>query len=116
MNEKLNVCINDKVSIYSLLQSDQLDTNQQSMDIGEKMKQRALNSYGVQEDFLSNLELVSNDKQESDLRYLWHWFDCKFNRFSSNVPGVLLSQANYGMVTPLERFYHGHYLVANHIS
>jgi hypothetical protein len=49
------------------------------MDIGEKMKIRALKSYGVQEDFLNNLEMISNEnKQENDLRYLWHWFDCKY--------------------------------------
>ncbi len=78
INEKLNVCSNEKVSIYSLFQSEQLDAPQQTMDIGEKMKIRALKSYGVQEDFLKNLEMLSNEnKQENDLRYLWHWFDCK---------------------------------------
>ena len=47
------------------------------MDIGEKMKQRALKSYGVQ-DFLLNIDLLSSDKSESDVKYLWHWFDCMF--------------------------------------
>ena len=58
MNEKLNICTNEKVTIYSLLQSENAHVNQHSMDIGEKMKIRALKSYGVQEDFLYNLELI----------------------------------------------------------
>jgi len=46
------------------------------MDIGEKMKQRALKNYGVQ-DFLLNIPLLSSDKSDNDVKYLWQWFDCK---------------------------------------
>lgn len=45
------------------------------MDIGEKMKQRALKNYGVQ-DFLLNIPLLS-DKSDNDVKYFWQWLDCK---------------------------------------
>ncbi len=46
------------------------------VDIGEIIKQRALKSYGVQ-DFLLNINLLSDDKSEMDVKYLWTWFDSK---------------------------------------
>ena len=67
MNDKINIAISDKISTVNVADSE--------MDIGEKMKQRALKSYGVQ-DFLLNIDLLSSDKSESDVKYLWHWFDC----------------------------------------
>ena len=76
MNEKLNVCVNDKVSVFNLIHSNENEMTQ-GMDIGEKMKIRAIKSYGVHEDFSLNLNLIKNDnKQENDLIYLWKWFDC----------------------------------------
>lgn len=48
----------------------QIDT-----DIGIKMKQRAIKSYGVQ-DFLLNINLLTRDDSENDVEYLWRWFDC----------------------------------------
>jgi hypothetical protein len=47
---------------------------QNEMDIGVKMKQRAIKSYGVQ-DFLLNINLLSSDDSENDVKYLWNWFD-----------------------------------------
>lgn len=48
---------------------------QNEIDIGLKMKQRAIKSYGVQ-DFLLNINLLSSDDSENDVKYLWNWFDC----------------------------------------
>lgn len=47
---------------------------QNEMDIGFKMKHRAMKSYGVQ-DFLLNINLLSSDDSENDVKYLWNWFD-----------------------------------------
>ena len=52
-----------------------LKTTEVEMDIGEKMKQRALKNYGVQ-DFLLNVPLLA-EKGENDVKYLWQWLDCK---------------------------------------
>ena len=52
------------------------------MDIGEKMKQRAIKNYGVQ-DFLLNIDLLSSDKSDNDVKYLWQWFDCIYKDFLS---------------------------------
>jgi hypothetical protein len=68
MNDKLNIALNDKIVNLSLFSDEK--------DIGEKMKTRALNLYGVQ-NFLDNIKFVSDDKSEEDLRYLWNWFHCK---------------------------------------
>ena len=59
-----------------MLRLDKIQT-ETDVDIGDRMKMRALNSYGVQ-DFLLNFNLISNDRSENDLRYLWTWFDRKF--------------------------------------
>lgn len=69
VNDELNIGINDKVLVNKI----QADID---VDIGDRMKKRALNSYGV-EDFLTNLNLVSNDRSENDLRYMWTWFQRK---------------------------------------
>ena len=69
MNDKLNVCMNDKVLTLDMIQNDS------DIDIGVKMKYRALKSYGVQ-DYLLNINLISDEKNENDLKYLWSWFDC----------------------------------------
>lgn len=45
-------------------------------DIGERMKQRALNAYGVG-NFLKNINLLSSDGSENDVKYLWYWLDCE---------------------------------------
>ena len=68
MNDKLNIALNNKIVNLSLFSDEK--------DIGEKMKTRALNLYGVQ-NFLDNIKFVSDDKSEEDLRYLWNWFHCK---------------------------------------
>ena len=68
-NEKINIASNDRVSIWNI-------KNENDLDIGEKMKQRAIKNYGVQ-DFLLNIDLLSADKSDNDLKYLWQWFDCK---------------------------------------
>ena len=60
--------MNDKVLVLDMLQNDS------DIDIGEKMKMRALNSYGVV-DFQTNESLISNDRNETDLKYLWQWFN-----------------------------------------
>ena len=58
-NDKINIAINDKVSILNI-------KNDSEMDIGEKMKQRAIKNYGVQ-DFLLNIDLLSSDKSDNDV-------------------------------------------------
>lgn len=63
--------MSDKVSVLDVNKS-----NDDVLDIGEKMKQRALNSYGVG-DFMKNIELLSSDGSENDVKYLWYWLDCK---------------------------------------
>ena len=68
MNDKLNIGMNDKI-----LRLDQIQ-NETEIDISEKMKQRALANYGVQ-DFLINMNLISDDRNEADLKYLWNWFN-----------------------------------------
>lgn len=70
INDKLNIAMNDKI-----LRLDQAQ-NENEIDIGEKMKARASKNYGVQ-NFLSNIDLISKDRSEADLRYLWTWFDSK---------------------------------------
>lgn len=85
MNDQLNIAFKDKVTIYN-------QGNSFGVDIGDKMKRRALKSYGAQ-GFLQNIEiidatispptfesigqesgqLVEND--ESDVKYLWQWCD-----------------------------------------
>lgn len=50
------------------------------LDIGEKIKQRVIKNYGVQ-DFLLNVDLLSQDKSENDVKYLWEWLDCKLSNF-----------------------------------
>jgi hypothetical protein len=82
MNDKFNIAMNDKVIILDTFQ------NENDIDIGVKMKRRALKSYGVQ-DFLHNIELISNDPSEVDLKYLWTWFDREFNP-SSFYPNILI--------------------------
>jgi len=79
INENLNVCVNDKVLVSNLSRLD-------NKDIGEKMKMRALKSYGVNENFLSNLEMISNEDYESDLKYLWQWFDLSNKIYDKAVP------------------------------
>lgn len=69
VSDELNIGINDKVMVNKI----QADVE---IDVGDRMKTRALNSYGV-EDFLTNLNLVSNDRSENDLRYMWTWFQRK---------------------------------------
>lgn len=69
VSDELNIGINDKVMVNKI----QADVE---IDVGDRMKTRALNSYGV-EDFLTNLNLVSNDRSENDLRYMWNWFQRK---------------------------------------
>jgi WD repeat-containing protein mio len=64
-NDCLNIVTNDKVSMFNI------KNEEDDLDIGEKMKYRAVNSYGVQ-DFLLNIELLS-EKNENDVRYLWQW-------------------------------------------
>ena len=49
--------------------------NDQTLQIDERMKERAINNYGVQE-FLSNAEIIKNEnKDELDVVYLWQWLD-----------------------------------------
>ena len=78
-NENLNVAIKDKISILKTTTNEGAE-----MDIGEKMKQRAIKNYGVQ-DFLLNIPLLTSDKSDNDVKYLWQWFDCKIfdNLFST---------------------------------
>ncbi len=57
---------------------------QDEIDIGLKMKQRAIKSYGVQ-DFLLNINLLSSDDSENDVKYLWNWFDCNIFFLISNL-------------------------------
>ena len=78
MNDKLNVCMNDKVLTLDMIQNDS------DIDIGVKMKYRALKSYGVQ-DYLLNINLISDEKNENDLKYLWSWFDCAYYLFAYPV-------------------------------
>lgn len=65
----LNIGMNQKVTRY--------DSNvfEDEIDIGVKIKQRAIKNYGVQ-DFLLNVDLL--DKNESDVKYLWQWLDCRY--------------------------------------
>jgi hypothetical protein len=50
--------------------------NDQNLQIDERMKERAMNNYGVQE-FLNNAELIENEnKNQFDVVYLWRWLDC----------------------------------------
>lgn len=49
--------------------------NDQNLQIDERMKERAMNNYGVQE-FLNNAELIENEnKNKFDVVYLWRWLD-----------------------------------------
>jgi hypothetical protein len=73
MNDTLNIALNEHIVNLSLFGEEK--------DIGEKMKTRALNLYGVQ-NFLANIKLVSNDKSEEDLKYLWNWFHRKYFRYN----------------------------------
>lgn len=65
--------VGDKISVLDVIKGISEDIEP---DIGEKMKQRALKSYGVS-DFLSNIDLLSKDDSENDVKYLWYWLDCK---------------------------------------
>ncbi len=69
MNDNLNVCMNDKI-----LRLENVCSSENDMNIGEKMKTRAMKNYGVQ-NFLANLDLISNDSCEADLKYFWTWLD-----------------------------------------
>lgn len=43
----------------------------------KKMRERAIQNYGVQE-FLKNIDSLKNEnKTELDVQYLWEWLDCK---------------------------------------
>ncbi|CAF0718217.1 unnamed protein product [Brachionus calyciflorus] len=65
-DERLNVAFNDKMCSFSI------SSINPEIEIGEKIKQRALKSYGIH-DFLSNINLISNDKSEQEIKYLWQW-------------------------------------------
>lgn len=43
-----------------------------NLDISQIMKERALKNYGLNKDFLSNIEYCGNNKE---LTFLWQWFD-----------------------------------------
>lgn len=63
----------DKVSVLNVNEaSDEVES-----DIGERMKERAMRAYGVR-DFLKNIELLSSDGSENDVKYLWYWLDCVY--------------------------------------
>lgn len=91
----------NKINDYTILTENIMD-----IEIGEKMRQRALKNYGVQkifekntnetfeknsseifeknanELFEKNADLISNDnKVEADLKYLWQWLDCNLKMF-----------------------------------
>lgn len=59
-------------------------SEENELDVGEKMRQRALNSYGVGE-FLKNIELLSSDGSENDVKYLWYWLDCKLKLLHHDI-------------------------------
>ena len=71
--------MNDKINIFDPIDSQDSDLN--LPDIGERIKQRALKSYGVR-DFAHNIQLLEAEENcESDVKYLWNWFDCKNSLF-----------------------------------
>lgn len=68
----LNMANGDKVAVLNV---NEANKEAAELDIGDKMKQRAIQSYGVG-DFLKNIELLSSDGSENDVKYLWYWLDC----------------------------------------
>ncbi len=81
---QLNVTFYDKMNIYRCNIEEKLSTVSTScdieIDIGEIMKTRAKNNYGVQ-DFVKNMGLISENSFENDVRYLWNWLDRKLSTF-----------------------------------
>lgn len=91
MNDQLNIAFKEKVTIYN-------QGNSFGVDIGDKMKRRALKAYGAQ-GFLHNIDiidatispasydqegqLVEND--ESDVKYLWQWCDSEYAAASCDL-------------------------------
>ncbi|RNA42728.1 WD repeat-containing mio [Brachionus plicatilis] len=67
-NETLNFAVGDKVWT---IQSEKID---EELDIGEKIKKRAINFYGIKS-FLKNISLLSDDKSELEIKFVWQWLD-----------------------------------------
>ncbi len=73
---QLNVVVYDKMNIFNCNKEQTQMANEAEIDIGEVMKTRAKQGYGVQ-DFIKNISLISNNQLEDDVRYMWQWLECK---------------------------------------
>jgi hypothetical protein len=74
-DDKLVIGSNNKITFFDPVDADD-EAAAATQGIGERIKERALKSYGVQ-DFLLNIPLLSEeDKSEDDVKYMWNWFEC----------------------------------------
>jgi hypothetical protein len=73
---------NNKANIYEY---EFINKNIYDIEIDEKMKERAIKNYGVQEFYKnSDLIIINENKNELDVKYLWQWLDCKYLKKKQN--------------------------------